>query len=152
MEERDALEKEKVNWFTEGVKAGKTDGWMNLEETLSEDIDRLSRTADAAELVQTGTDGWEQTDHFRILYGAKMEGDARDVVGLGGDGEEAIELVQDYHTEFWEGYLTGRKSIGVDIYAKAKKLLSARKRRRTRKEKPKQSRVSAGASMKELRR
>jgi hypothetical protein len=151
VEELDVLEKEEVNWHDEGVEAGKTDGWMNLEETLSADIEHHPAERDAVELVQAGIDGWEQTDHFTLLYGSKMWGDARDKVGADADGEEVIEAYQDYRTEFWEGYLTGRKSIGVDVYARAKKLLSARKKLSTGRGKSKQERASAKASVKGLR-
>lgn len=119
-------------WRQQGVKAGKTEGWMNLEETLGEDIERhpdLCRSAE--ELVQTGIEGWEETDHFQILYGSKMADDAKDEVKADYLNDEAIEKWQDYKTEFWEGYLEGRMKIGVDVYKIANSLLAKKKGRKS---------------------
>ena len=66
------------NWYEEGVKAGKTDVWMSLEETLAESKERHpSYTTDPGSLVQTDIDGWEETDHFEIKYGQPMMDDAK---------------------------------------------------------------------------
>jgi len=92
---------------------------MNLEETLAEDIESHPEIKESAELVQLGLESWEGTDHFQILYGSKMMGDA---------GDDS-DVLQENKNEFWEGYLTGRKAIGIDIYAKAKKLLAAKRKK-----------------------
>jgi len=115
------------NWYQEGVKAGKTDGWMNLEETLAEDRERHpSFTSDPESLVQTSIDGWEETDHFSILYGQLMMDDAKDETEEE-DGETWIDAYQDNKDAFWEGYLSGRKAKGRDIYALARKLTTPKK-------------------------
>lgn len=108
-------------WSDRGVKAGKTEGWMNLEETLAEDLARHP-TTDYSELVQQSIESWEETTHFATLYGSRMWDDARD--DDGSLGEKGIDRYQDYESEFWEGYLEGRLSIGKDIYALAKKLIA----------------------------
>jgi len=114
------------NWYNEGVKAGKTDGWMNLEETLEETLDQHPSFArDQIELVQTDMDGWEETDHFGILYGSKMADDARDDETL----ELDVDAYMDNKTAFWEGYLEGRASIGKDIYKLARKLIAKRQKK-----------------------
>jgi len=120
-------------WYQQGVKAGKTEGWMNLEETLEEDHERWPNVKDPVELVQRGIDGWEETDHFQLIYRAKMMGDAE----IGSPpgviiGDATFEKYWEYRTEFWEGYLTGRKSIGRDIYAIAKRLLTGKGQRKSR--------------------
>ena len=115
------------NWYDEGVKAGKTEGWMNLEETLAEDLEaHPSFARDPIELVQTSIDGWEETDHFQILYGSKMMADAREELGDDADSESVIEKYQDHKESFWEGYLAGRKSIGRDVYKVARDLIATK--------------------------
>ncbi len=115
------------NWYQEGVKAGKTDGWMDLENTLAEDRERHpSLTGDASSLVQTGIDGWEETDHFGILYGQPMSDDAKEESG-GELDDDAIERYQDNKDAFWEGYIAGRKTKGKDIYAIARRLTAPKK-------------------------
>jgi len=118
-------------WYQQGVKAGSTDGWMSLEETLEEDIERWPGVRDYQELVQRGIDEWEGTDHFNLIYRTKMMGDAYDSVKLPVGTlvtNEAFEKYQEYRDEFWEGYLAGRQKIGIDVYKLAKKLLAGKKR------------------------
>ena len=108
------------DWRTIGINAGKTEGWMNLEETLAETLeDHPEFARDPAELVQTDIDGWEETDHVRLIYGADMGIDAR--------SEETQEFDADVYSDskeaFWEGYLVGRRSIGRDIHKLARKLI-----------------------------
>ncbi|MCL0079832.1 DUF192 domain-containing protein [Dehalococcoidia bacterium] len=105
-------------WFDRGVEAGKTDGWMTLEDTVGETLEDHPKIRDAAELVWTDIELWEETVHFQILYGSEMLEDA------GGD----IDLYSDLKAEFWEGYLTGRKEIGFDIYKIAAELIRQRER------------------------
>jgi hypothetical protein len=108
-------------WGEAGVKAGETEGWMNLEETLKEDLD-MHPTTNFVELVQNGIDGWQGTDHFQGLYGQKMADDARDPDTYELDTDKYL----DYREEFWEGYLEGRANKGIRIYNLAKKLIAAR--------------------------
>ena len=104
----------KREWYDKGVEAGKKEGWMNVEDTLLETLEaHRSLIKDATDLVWTDIDLWEETDHFNILYGSKMRQDT------GGD----IDLYLDLKSEFWEGYLAGRKQLGIDIYQKAKELV-----------------------------
>ena len=105
----------KTHWFERGMQAGKTDGWMDIENTLKETAQSYPGINDAQELVWTDIDLWEETDHFNILYGSKMWQDAR------GD----LDLYLDLKSEFWEGYLAGRKEIGRDIYRMAKGLVKS---------------------------
>ena len=116
-------------WYKEGVHAGKTDGWMNLEETLPEDHESWPEVKDYEELVRRGMDEWEDTDHFRLIYGSKIMGDAEEATGMETGtliNDETFEKYSEFKDEFWEGYLAGRKSIGRDIYAMAKKLVSGK--------------------------
>ena len=125
-----------MDWYKEGVKAGKTEGWMNLEETLSEDLEAHPQFArDSSELVQTSIDGWEETDHFNMLYGSDMMNDA--MKSSDDDRDEAIDVYQDNKSEFWEGYLVGRRRIGRDIYKLAKKLIDKKSKPKSTKRKPK---------------
>ena len=102
-------------WYDRGVEAGKTDGWMTVEDTLAETLEHHPEIKGAHDLVWTDIDLWMETDHFNILYGSKMWEDAA------GDAD----LYSDLESEFWEGYLAGRKAIGVDIYTKASELLKS---------------------------
>jgi len=102
-------------WFEKGVRAGKTDGWMDVENTIKETARDHPEIKDAHELVWTDIDLWEQTNHFNILYGSKMWEDA------GGD----LDVYSDLKSEFWEGYLAGRKETGKDIYKIARELVKS---------------------------
>ena len=104
----------KQKWFERGVAAGKADGWMAVEDTMTETLER-DWPQDAQDLVQRTIDDWEGTDHFEILYGSKMREDAR----------TDIDLYSDLKEEFWEGYLAGRKQIGIDIYKMAEDLIKS---------------------------
>lgn len=140
-------------WYQRGVKAGKTDGWMNLEETLAEDLEQHPEMKSAEDLVTTGCEGWEATDHFNILYGSKMSADATAETEAGYLNEEALDSYSDYKSEFWEGYLAGRQKIGRDIYKLANQLLDKRLKRtrsKSRSTKRSGSRV-AQASLKGFR-
>ena len=137
---------EKMNWHDIGVHVGKTDGWMNLEETLAEDMERHP-TKDYQELVQQGIAGWEETDHFEILYGSKMAERAKEE-----EGEDGwLDAYLDAQSEFWEGYLKGRKAIGIDIYAKAKEMVDPPRKRSGRKRGAKRAGGSASRSVKGLK-
>ena len=105
-------------WYDKGVEAGKTDGWMEVEKTIKETKEYYPQILDPMELVWQDIELWETTDHFTILYGSKMMDDAQ------GD----FDLYADLKSEFWEGYLTGRKQIGIDIYKIASELLKGRER------------------------
>ena len=102
-------------WYDRGVEVGKTDGWMTVEDTLAETLEQHPEIKELHDLVWTDIDLWMETDHFNILYGSKMWEDARG----------AADLYSDLESEFWEGYLAGRKAIGVDIYTKASELLKS---------------------------
>ncbi|MBT9161231.1 MAG: hypothetical protein DDT26_02535 [Dehalococcoidia bacterium] len=107
-------------WFERGVEVGKTDGWMTVEDTIAEILER-GQPQDAQDLVWRAIEEWEETDHFSIFYGSKMMEDAR----------RDPDLYSEMKAEFWEGYLTGRKEIGVDIYKIAKALLPSGESRET---------------------
>jgi len=102
-------------WYEKGVEAGRTDGWMDVENTIRETAQAHPEIKEAHELVGTDIDLWEQTDHFNILYGSKMWEDA----------EGDTDLYLDLKSEFWEGYLAGRREIGKDIYRIARELVKA---------------------------
>jgi hypothetical protein len=100
---------------------------MSLEDTLAESKERHpSYATDPGSLVQTDIDGWEETDHFEILYGQPMMDDAKEESG-GELDDDAIERYQDNKDAFWEGYIAGRKSKGKDIYAIARRLTATKK-------------------------
>ncbi|MCL0084231.1 DUF192 domain-containing protein, partial [Dehalococcoidia bacterium] len=121
-----------AKWFDRGVEAGKTDGWMTLEDTVRETLENHPEIKDAAELVWTDIELWEETDHFQILYGSEMLEDA---------GED-LDLYSDLKAEFWEGYLTGRKEIGFDIYKIAAELIRQRERGLEKPEDPLQGKTA----------
>ncbi len=102
---------------------------MNIEETLAETLaSHPSLSRDQFELIQTDIDGWEETTHFEMLYGSKMIDDAKEETEEEG-GEAWIDAYQDNKSAFWEGYLAGRKAIGKDICAIARKLIDKKKPR-----------------------
>jgi uncharacterized membrane protein (UPF0127 family) len=102
-------------WYDKGVEAGKSDGWMDVENTIKETAQAYPEIKDAHELVWSDIDLWEQTDHFNILYGSKMWEDAH------GD----IDLYSELKDAFWQGYLTGRQEIGKDVFEAARQALKA---------------------------
>jgi hypothetical protein len=132
---------QKMSWHDIGVHAGKTEGWMNLEETLVEDAAEYPvHFEDSGDIVQSLIDDWTDTDHFRLIYQEKMGEAAREKVAAQSAADEdptwisSPEKVAEFsdaydeiHSDFWEGYLAGRKAIGIDIYARAKELLSPTK-------------------------
>jgi len=103
----------KRKWLERGIEAGRRDGWMDVEKTLKETAESHPEIKDPTNLVWTDIDLWEETDHFTILYGSKMWQDA----------EGDPDLYSDLKSEFWEGYLTGRKELGFDIYKIAREIL-----------------------------
>lgn len=105
-------------WHERGIEAGRTDGWMDIEKTIKETAEKHPEIKEVSDLVLTDIDEWESTDHFRILYGSKIWEDAK------GD----ISLASDLKAEFWEGYLAGRKDIGMDIYKIASELVKSKSR------------------------
>jgi len=108
-------------WFEKGLQAGRGDGWMDVENTIKETAQKHPEIKDVHELVWTDIDLWEETDHFNILYGSKMWQDA--LAEAHGDREKAIDIYADLKSEFWEGYLAGRKEIGRDVYRIAGELV-----------------------------
>ena len=107
----------KREWFEKGVNAGKKDAWMDLENTMVETLEADPKIKDYSDLVWSDIDLWEETDHFTILYGSKMWRDSK----------SDPDTYSDLKSEFWEGYLTGRREIGIDIYKIAKDLIGGRK-------------------------
>ena len=102
-------------WYNEGVKAGKTDGWMRLDkDVLLEDLERHA-TEDAGELVQQAQESWEETDHFQHYYGNSM-GHSEDVMS-GFDPDTYTENKE----QFWEGFVTSSKE---KPYALARRLIN----------------------------
>ncbi len=100
-------------WYDKGVEAGRTDGWMDVENTMRQTLEAHPKIKDADDLIWTDVEGWEQTDHFSILYGSKMMADA----------EGDYDLYSDLKSEFWEGYFKGRMDIGIDIHKRARELV-----------------------------
>lgn len=117
----------KRDWFQKGVAAGKKDGWMDLENTVAETAAKHPEIKDPHELVWSDIDAWEETDHFSILYGSKMWDYARQTAAKSGLEDDPVFIATEYNdakSEFWEGYLTGRREIGRDIYKIARGLIS----------------------------
>jgi len=112
-------------WYKKGIEAGKNESWMNVEETLSETLEKMPELDDPVNLVWTDMEAWEETDHFSILYGRPMVEDISEVF----EDEDKIDALVEVKTKFWEGYLQGRKEIGIDIYEEAKKLISEKSKR-----------------------
>jgi len=113
-------------WYKKGIEAGKSEDWMNVEETLPETLEKMPELDDPADLVWTDMESWEETDHFSILYGEPMTEDISEVFE---DVEDKTDALTEVKTKFWEGYLQGRKEIGIDIYEEAKKLISEKSKR-----------------------
>lgn len=103
-------------WYNKGVEAGKTDTWMDMENTIKETAEKHPEIKDARYLVGEDFDSWEETDHFQIKYGSEMTKDAK------GD----IVLFDDLNSRFWNGYIDGKKEIGIDIYGIAGELVKGR--------------------------
>jgi hypothetical protein len=121
MTEKELMEK----WFNKGIEAGEIDGWMALEDTLEETLRDYGLDIHSVEdLVTYDMQLWDETEHFWRFYGKEMWEDAKSVF----DDEAAVDdLYMDLKIEFWEGYLQGRKNIGIDIYGIAEGLLKQRR-------------------------
>lgn len=111
-----------------GLEAGKTDGWMAMEDTLQETYDD-HHPASVDDLIQTDFQLWTGTDHFQILYRSKLIDKLNESIdgGAGGMGEDYIDALSEFEDGFFGGYLEGRGSIGRDIYALAKKIIEGKK-------------------------
>jgi hypothetical protein len=125
---RRELRKLKDKWYKKGIEAGKSENWMNVEETLPETLEKMPELDDPVDLVWTDIGLWEETDHFSVLYGKPMMEDVSKIFEDAEDRNDAFSEVKD---EFWEGYLQGRKAIGIDIYKEAEKLISEKSKRKT---------------------
>lgn len=113
-------------WLDRGVDAGQHEGWLNMEETLPETLQRYPKLCNTADdLIKLDQEEWEQTDHFNILYGNRMMKDAKLVAE---DMEDAFDIYQDLKDKFWEGYIYGRKQSGIDIYKIAEDLIKQKNR------------------------
>jgi hypothetical protein len=104
-----------AKWYEKGVEAGRTETWMDVENTVKETARDHPEIKDFRDLVWTDIDLWEQTDHFNIRYGSKMWEDAP------GD----IDLYSELKDAFWQGYLTGRQEIGRNVFEAARQALKA---------------------------
>jgi len=54
----------KAKWYDRGVEAGKTDAWMDVENTIKETAGTYPGIKDPHELVWTDIDLWEQTSRL----------------------------------------------------------------------------------------
>jgi len=102
-------------WYNRGVEAGKTDTWMDIENTIKETAEHHPEIKEEADLVFTDVEQWKQTDHYRIKYGNQMWKDAPNE-----------EVYPELEVMFWQGYIEGRKQIGKDIFAIASELVKGR--------------------------
>lgn len=105
----------KDKWYDKGVEAGKTDTWMDIENTIKETAERHPEITDEADLIFEDVEQWKQTDHYQINYGRPMWNDVQD-----------SEIYPEVEVFFWNGYVTGRKQIGKDIYEIANELVKGR--------------------------
>ena len=113
-------------WYKKGIEAGKSDDWMDLEGTIADTLEDNPELDDPDELVWTDIESWEETDHFSVLYGKPIWKDIFEAIE---DEDDRADAFTEVKTKFWEGYLQGRKEIGIDIYEKAKKLISEKSKR-----------------------
>jgi hypothetical protein len=80
--------------------AKKNDGWMT--PTTDAPRERASRT-DFGNWLQEEIEGWEQTDHFTILYGNQLILLAQtEAEKLGKTGEAWLGIYEELRDEFWE--------------------------------------------------
>lgn len=104
--------------FDLGKKAGRTDGWMfpdlkGVKESLEETYDRRKIFGGGSEeLVRLWQEEWEETDHWKVLYGDKLEEMVEDIE----DPDEQAEVMMDLIDAFWDGVLSGLESRGIDVY------------------------------------
>jgi len=103
-----------------GLKAGKTDDWMDMEKSLEETNRDHGPFTEDMDLVMTDFEGWRETEHYQHFYLSKLEEKLQE---LGITGDETLDYYGDFESGFLEGYLDGRKSIGIDIYDIAYKLI-----------------------------
>lgn len=113
--ERTALKELKDRWWDKGVEAGKTDTWMDIENTIKETAERHPEIKDAPDLIFEDVEQWKQTDHYRINYGLPMWNESVD-----------SETYSEVEVMFWDGYVTGKKQVGKDIFAIASELVKGR--------------------------
>jgi hypothetical protein len=80
--------------------AKKSDGWMT--PTTDDPRESESRT-DFGNWLQEEIEGWEQTDHFTILYGNRLILLARaEAEKKGLTGEAWLGINEELRNEFWE--------------------------------------------------
>ena len=109
--------------FNLGYKAGTTDGWMfsnkkDVLQRLKEEIEmkHYQKNKSYEALVQYWEEGWEQTDHFVILYSKKFW----DKIGeLDIEDDYRIEIWQDMRDEWWEGVIEGLAKRKINVYKMA---------------------------------
>ena len=120
-------EKELLNkWFREGFKAGKTEKEMVINrESLKDTFKRFGGFDDAYDLVGEEINGWEELNYYWNKYGNRMIDDAENYFGgeYDIDSDEVHNLYIDLEAKFWDGYIEGRKAVGVDIYEIAEEII-----------------------------
>jgi len=112
-------------WFEEGFKAGKTEKEMVIDrESLKDTFKRFGGFDDAYDLVGEEINGWEELNYYWDKYGNKMIDDAENYFGDNiNSSDEVYNFYMDLEAKFWDGYIEGRKAIGVDIYKIAEEII-----------------------------
>ena len=103
-----------------GLKAGENDHWMTCENTIEEEF-YDDKPNNYGELILRDRDSWEETEHFAVFYRKKIVANIKNTLKIL-DRELYHEYYSDCISEFWEGYVEGRKNININIFAIAKNL------------------------------
>lgn len=80
--------------------AQSNDNWMTPTDDEPHEPESFT---DYGHWLQEEQEGWEQTDHFGILYGRPISDMARDIAEQNGlEGEHWLDIRADLLNEFWE--------------------------------------------------
>jgi hypothetical protein len=113
-------------WFGEGFKAGRTEKEMVIDkESLKDTFERFGGFDNVYDLVDEEINGWMELDYYWDKYGNEMLEDARNYLSgeYDKDSDEVFIFYTELVNEFWDGYIKGRKIIGVDIYKIAEEII-----------------------------
>lgn len=124
-----SVEEIERKWYEIGVKAGSEEFRVNLEKFTEEE---LEEARDEIELVELSARNWERSSkYFFYKYGEDMREDIykatleekKEAPPYETTTEIFSRIAERVRKAFWEGYIEGRKQIGIDVYERARKAL-----------------------------
>ena len=143
------------NWHEQGLLSGAGDRKIELQKTMLRFVPDLkvifSRGTPMAERVKLGIDAAilmeEGTPYWKKEYGDKIRRDAISLTGTRVPGTLMVRGYRDLYDKmkaaFWEGFIEGRKAVGVDIRRLLTAELGGLKRKRGKRARSKVRSMSA---------